>query len=146
MCLHFADHVGFESFGQFEQFADIGPINHALVVDVLLVLQQVFLILFEQCVEVAVFQDKAKLVGQEVVAHEGHQQHKVVDYLLHGAGLHFGEYFRVLCLEVLSEDVDHDEFEERRATFAEGGGGGPAETGLHGCVLLDDADVFQVER
>lgn len=70
--LHLTDHVCLKPPCQFEQFGDVAPVDAALIVDVVLVFEQVFAVLFEEGVEVTVFEDEAKLVGEEVVADEGH--------------------------------------------------------------------------
>ena len=144
--LHLADHVGLEPLGQFQQFGDVVPVYLAVEVDELFMLQQVVAVLLEEGVEVVVLEDEAELVGQEVVAHEGHQQDQVVDHLLDARALHLQQHLCELDLEVLAQDVHHHELEERLPGLAVGGGGGPALRLLHAGVLLDDADVVQVER
>lgn len=107
LVFHFCDHVGFKPAGEFQQFGDVFPVDGTAIVDKLFMLHQILLVLVEQGVHVIVLQHEAEFHRQEIISHECHQQHQIVDDVLYFATLHAGKDLFELLFEVFPKDVDH---------------------------------------
>lgn len=143
--LHLAYHVRFKSFGQLQQLRNVTPVNFPIHIDEFLMLQQIGLVLLEQRIKVVVLKHKAKFVREEVIADESHQKDKVINDLLDCRILYPCQNLFKLVLEILPQNIYHNKFKLGSSKLSVSRSSGPTLRLVYTGILLDDADIVDIE-